>query len=120
MKRMQEDMGRMVRTPAPPAAVMVSVAVEAKPDEKRARIADNAEFMEAVHEEEEIYEEDSALGREIGRLEQEPTEVSRRMREFARNTVCRPREYRAGMYRREEEEINACFARRLAASTVKG
>ncbi|XGW04238.1 hypothetical protein V3C99_015414, partial [Haemonchus contortus] len=80
------------------------VAIEARPDDERARIAVNAEFMEAVHEEEESDEEDAALGREIGRLEAELAQVSRRRRELARRKVCRPREYLAGIYHREEEE----------------
>ncbi|VDO25726.1 unnamed protein product [Haemonchus placei] len=53
MKRMQEDTGRMARNPIPSAPVKVSVAIEAKPEEERATGADNAEIMEAVHEEEE-------------------------------------------------------------------
>nr|CDJ96134.1 unnamed protein product [Haemonchus contortus] len=66
MKRVQEEVERMERAPAPPAPVMVDVAIEARPDDERARIADNAEFMEAVHEEEESDEEDAALD---GKLE---------------------------------------------------
>ncbi|VDO23373.1 unnamed protein product [Haemonchus placei] len=67
MKRIQEDMERMekARTPAPPAPVLVSVTIEAKLDEERARIADNAKFMEAVRGRESD-EKDAALGREIG------------------------------------------------------
>nr|CDJ89890.1 unnamed protein product [Haemonchus contortus] len=95
MKRVQEEMGKMERAPAPPAPVMVDVAIEARPDDERARIADNAEFMEAVHEEEESDEEDAALGREIGGLEAELARVSRRRRELSRRKVCRPREYLA-------------------------
>ncbi|XGW20487.1 hypothetical protein V3C99_003912, partial [Haemonchus contortus] len=93
MKRVQEEVGKMERAPAPPAPVMVDVAIEARPDDERARIAENVEFMEAVHEEEESDEEDAALGREIERLEAELAQVSRRRRELARKKVCRPREY---------------------------
>ncbi|XGW10199.1 hypothetical protein V3C99_012019, partial [Haemonchus contortus] len=71
--------------------------------------ADNAEFMEAVHEEEESDEEYAALGREIGRLEAELTEVSRRRRGLVRRKVCRPREYLAGIYRRQVEEVPCVF-----------
>ncbi|VDO04164.1 unnamed protein product [Haemonchus placei] len=109
MKRVQEEVGKMERAPAPPAPVMVDVAIEARPDDERARIADNVEFMEAVHEEEESDEEDAALGREIERLEAELAQVSRRRRELARRKVCRPREYLAGIYRREEEEMPCAF-----------
>uniref|UniRef100_A0A7I5E7K8 PKcGMP_CC domain-containing protein n=1 Tax=Haemonchus contortus TaxID=6289 RepID=A0A7I5E7K8_HAECO len=77
-------------------------------------MADNAEFMEAVHEDEESHEEDAALGREIGRLEAELTEFSCRRRELARRKVCRPREYVAGV---PPGKYPACFAERSDAIT---
>ncbi|KAK6015116.1 hypothetical protein OSTOST_19466 [Ostertagia ostertagi] len=109
MKQMHGKIERLEAVQNAPRPEMASVAIEARINEERAIIANNAEFMETAEADEDMEDEDAALDREIEALEADLAEVSRHRRELARKRTCRPREYRAGVYRREERQMRCVF-----------
>ncbi|KAK6735964.1 hypothetical protein RB195_018930 [Necator americanus] len=79
---------------------------------EQAKIASNAEYMEAVEMEYEKARDDpkeAAIRAEIKSLETELTNVQKRLRELARKRTCRQREYEAGVYRTEERKMRCVF-----------
>ncbi|KAK6025403.1 hypothetical protein OSTOST_08697 [Ostertagia ostertagi] len=100
---MHEKVEQLEAAQKSPQPTMVSIAIEAKINEERERIAENAEFMEPLVVDEEMDDEEKSLRKEIEQLEAELTDLSRHRRELARRRICRPREYRAGVYRTEEK-----------------
>ncbi|PIO69431.1 zinc knuckle [Teladorsagia circumcincta] len=92
-----------------PQPAMVSIAIEAKVEEEREIIAQNAEFMEPLVVDEEMDDEEEALQKEINELEAELADLSRHRRELARRRTCPPREYRAGVYSPREKHMPCTF-----------
>ncbi|KAL6734115.1 hypothetical protein Aduo_004689 [Ancylostoma duodenale] len=79
---------------------------------EQAKIASNAEYMEAVEMEYEKARDDpkeAAIRAEIKSLETELSNVQKRLRERARKRTCRQREYEAGVYRTEERKMRCVF-----------